>query len=54
VLTGQHLIARPELYVRGGLPNHEPGIYTIALVGSTSASAPANQKAKMIILKHTK
>lgn len=54
VLTGQDLIARPELYVRGGLPNHEPGIYTIALVGSTSASAPADQKAKMIILKHTK
>lgn len=54
VLTGQDLIARPALYVRGGLPNHEPGIYTIALVGSTSASAPEDQKAKMIILKHTK
>ena len=53
-LTGKDLIARPALYVRGGLPNHEPGIYTIALVGSTSASAPAAQKAKMIILKHTK
>lgn len=54
VLTGQDLIARPALYVRGDLPNHEPGIYTIALVGSTIASAPADQKAKMIILKHTK
>ncbi|GAA4317866.1 hypothetical protein GCM10023149_15630 [Mucilaginibacter gynuensis] len=54
LLTGKDLIARPELYVRGGLPNHEPGIYTIALVGSTKASAPAGEKAKMIILKHTK
>lgn len=54
VLTGRNLIARPDLYVRGGLPNHEPGIYTIALVGSTNALAPAAQKAKMIILKHTK
>jgi len=54
VLTGKELIARPELYVRNGLPNHEPGIYTIALVGSTKPSAPAGQKAKMIILKHTK
>lgn len=54
VLTGQNLIARPELYVRGTLPNHESGIYTIALIGSTSASAPAAQKAKMIVLKHNK
>lgn len=54
VLTGKDLIARPALYVRGDQPNHEPGIYTIALIGSTNASAPAAQKAKMIILKHTK
>ena len=54
VLTGQDLIARPELYARTGLPNHEAGIYTIALIGSTKATAPAAQKAKMIILKHNK
>lgn len=54
VLTGQDLIARPELYVRTPLPNHEPGIYTVALIGSTKATAPAAQKAKMIILKHNK
>lgn len=54
VLTGQDLIARPELYVRTGLPNHEAGIYTVALVGSTKATAPAAQKAKLIILKHNK
>ncbi len=54
VLPGTALIARPALYVRGGVPNHEPGIYTIALVGSTKAGTPAGQKAKLIILKHTK
>lgn len=54
VLTGQNLIARPELYVRTGLPNHEAGIYTVALIGSTKANTPAAQKAKMIILKHNK
>ncbi|RQO71694.1 DUF4397 domain-containing protein [Pedobacter sp. KBW06] len=54
VLTGRSLIARPELYVRGELPNHEPGFYTIALVGSTKASATDAGKAKMIIVKHNK
>ncbi|PTS99144.1 DUF4397 domain-containing protein [Pedobacter sp. HMWF019] len=54
VITGQNLITRPELYVRTGLPNHEPGIYTVALVGSTKTNTPATQKAKMIILKHNK
>lgn len=54
VVTGQNLIARPELYVRTGLPNHEPGIYTVALVGSTKPNTPTAQKAKMIILKHNK
>ncbi|PTS97145.1 DUF4397 domain-containing protein [Pedobacter sp. HMWF019] len=54
VLTGQNLIARPELYVRGLLPNHESGIYTIALIGSVDPSAPVAQRAKMIVLKHNK
>lgn len=54
VLTGKSLIARPELYVRGELPNHEPGFYTIALIGSTKASAGSAGKAKMIIVKHNK
>ncbi|WP_237028582.1 DUF4397 domain-containing protein [Pedobacter steynii] len=52
VLTGRSLIARPELYVRGELPNHEAGFYTIALVGRTKATA--SEKAKMIIVKHSK
>lgn len=54
VVNSKDLIARPELYVRGDLPNQEPGFYTIALVGSTSPSAPADKKAKMIIVKHSK
>lgn len=54
VLTGQDLIARPALYIRGELPNHEPGFYTIALVGSTNPSAPSAGKAKMIVVKHSK
>lgn len=54
VLTGRSLIVRPELYVRGELPNHEPGFYTVALVGSTKVSATNAGKAKMIIVKHNK
>lgn len=54
VLHGQNLIAKPGLYVRTGLPNHEPGIYSIALIGSTKANTASAQKAKMIILKHNK
>lgn len=54
VLSGQNLISRPELYTRTGLPNHEPGIYSIALIGSTKSNIPEAQKAKMIILKHNK
>lgn len=54
VLTGQDLIARRELYTRGALPNQEPGFYTVALVGSTSPAAPAAQKAKLIVVKHSK
>lgn len=54
VLTGKDLIARTELYPAGKLPNHEGGFYSIALVGSTAANAPAGNKAKMIIVKHSK
>lgn len=53
VLTGKSLIANLAIYKRGE-PNHEPGIYTIVLAGTTKASAPAAQKAKMIVLKHNK
>ncbi|WP_343303450.1 hypothetical protein AAHN97_17975 [Chitinophaga niabensis] len=54
VVKSTDLIARKELYVRGPLPEHEPGIYTIALIGRYGAAVPAEQKAKMIIVKHIK
>lgn len=43
-------IARPELYKTPELPQTEPGIYTVALVGSTAPNA--TEKARMIIVKH--
>lgn len=43
-------IASPELYKTPELPQSEPGIYTVALVGSTAANA--TEKARMIIVKH--
>ncbi|QEM14267.1 DUF4397 domain-containing protein [Mucilaginibacter rubeus] len=54
VINSKDLIARPALYVKGVLPNHEPGFYTIALVGKTGAQATPAEKAKMIIVKHSK
>lgn len=54
VINSKDLIARPALYVKGVLPNHEAGFYTIALIGKTGAQASAADKAKMIIVKHSK
>ncbi|MDR6944225.1 DUF4397 domain-containing protein [Mucilaginibacter pocheonensis] len=54
VLSGKDLIARPALYVKGVLPNHEAGFYSIALVGKAGAQTSAAYKAKMIIVKHSK
>ncbi|NLR81415.1 DUF4397 domain-containing protein [Chitinophaga eiseniae] len=52
VLNSRAFIARPELYKTPSLPRSEPGVYTVALVGSTAANAP--EKARMIIVKHNK
>lgn len=53
VLTSQDFIANKSLYTSAGkaLPVHEPGIFTVALIGSTGNIAP---KAKMMIVKHNK
>lgn len=53
VLNSQDFIANTSLYTSAGkaLPVHEPGIYTVALIGSTGNMAP---KAKMTIVKHNK
>lgn len=54
VLKSSDFIARPELYVRGPLPAHEPGIFTVALIGRLNSGQTEAQKARMIIVKHTK
>lgn len=54
VIKSDDLIARRELYARGTLPVHEPGIYTIALIGRYGGNPSPEEKAKMIILKHNK
>ncbi|GEP91656.1 hypothetical protein SAMN05660909_03745 [Chitinophaga terrae (ex Kim and Jung 2007)] len=54
VLKSTDLIARPDAYVRPVKPVHEPGIYTIALIGRLKGNLPEATKAKMIIIKHTK
>lgn len=50
----QALVARPALYAGGTMPVQEPGVYTIALIGQYKAGAPATEKARMIIVKHTR
>lgn len=54
MLKSQAFIARSELYTAAGraLPVHEPGVFSVALVGSIKAGAA--EKATMIIIKHTK
>lgn len=49
-VKSRDFIARPELYKTPELPQSEPGIYTVALLGSTAANA--TEKARMIIVKH--
>ncbi|SKD04290.1 hypothetical protein SAMN05660461_2806 [Chitinophaga ginsengisegetis] len=49
-LKSRDFIARPELYKTPELPQSEPGIYTVVLLGSTAANA--TEKARMIIVKH--
>jgi len=51
-LKGSDFIANTALYKTPLLPNSEPGIYTVALVGSTKAGVPSQEKARMIIIKH--
>ncbi|MBX3255438.1 MAG: DUF4397 domain-containing protein [Chitinophagaceae bacterium] len=55
-LSGYYFVANPALYttVTRSVPTLEPGIYTVALVGRNYANAPADMRAKMIIIKHNK
>ncbi|SHF47321.1 DUF4397 domain-containing protein [Pedobacter caeni] len=51
-ISGQDFIANKDLYtVRGNLPTHERGYYSVALIGSYKATSPAH-KPKIIIIKH--
>ncbi|MNG57286.1 hypothetical protein D3C79_153880 [compost metagenome] len=56
VLKSTDFIADKSLYtkIKRALPAHEPGIYTVALIGKSGAGASANEKARMIIIKHNK
>ncbi|RFZ95480.1 DUF4397 domain-containing protein [Mucilaginibacter conchicola] len=56
VLTSDQFIANKALYTNAGraLPAHEPGIFTVALIGKTGTGATTANKARMIILKHNK
>lgn len=53
-LSSQATIARAELYtqVNRNLPTHEPGIYTIAVIGRYGHTGTNN--AQIMIVKHTK
>lgn len=53
VLKSTAFVARPDRYTRVK-PIHEPGVYTVALVGRLNANQPEGKNAKMIIIKHTK
>ncbi|PRD47826.1 DUF4397 domain-containing protein [Sphingobacterium haloxyli] len=52
-LSSDALIARKELYTEANrtVPVHEPGIYTIALMGR---DAQGNNNARFMVVKHTK
>lgn len=49
-LHSADFIANASLYKTPSIPNSEPGIYTVALIGSTKPGAI--EKARMIIIKH--
>jgi len=56
VLTGQDFIIRKALYEDAGrpLPDQDPGVYTVALIGRSGGNVSSSEKARMIIVKHTK
>ena len=56
VLLSTDFIARREMYINAGrkLPVHEPGIFTVALIGRSGNNTPAAEKTRMIIVKHNK
>jgi len=56
VLPSDSFIANKTLYQKANrpVPVHEAGVYTVALIGNSSTNANSANKARMIIVKHTK
>lgn len=56
VLTHEAFIANKKLYEKSGRPApvQEAGVYTVALIGKSSKDATAADKARMILVKHTR
>jgi hypothetical protein len=56
VLTHEAFIANKKLYEKSGRPGpiQEAGVYTVALIGKSSKDATATDKARMILVKHTR
>lgn len=56
LLRSDAFVASKALYEAAGrdLPLHEPGIFTVALIGQSGNRISASLKAKMIIIKHNK
>ncbi|WP_142684939.1 DUF4397 domain-containing protein [Chitinophaga polysaccharea] len=52
--TKQAFIANDNLYTDPRFKNPETGVYTVAVVGRTSKTAPAAEKARIIVIKHNK
>jgi hypothetical protein len=52
--TIQAFVANENLYTDPRFKYAEMGVYTVAVVGRTSKSAPAAEKARIIVIKHNK
>ncbi|MDF2515350.1 MAG: hypothetical protein K0R59_646 [Sphingobacterium sp.] len=54
-LSSTQLVANPKLYTAVGrkVPLHEPGVYSIAVIGDLKGTTEAD-KAKFMVVKHTK
>lgn len=50
----QTFIANPNLYTTTKYKFAETGIYTVALVGKTAGGAQPSEKAKIVVIKHSK
>lgn len=56
VLTHEAFIANKKLYEKPGRPApvQEAGVYTVALIGKSSKDVTPSDKARMILVKHTR